>query len=230
MYFQLSDAITQVRCALVVSRPRALLMLVLAWARGLSTLELITARRWQKIRGKGAIVCDDAAHVDLDAWLEASNAINPQDGRRTIEPRRAMTTTTRIPTGTITYQRATFVGTAVPPEPEPKTVNVRIELTPELEAQLEAQRELATISAGYERVKSVIRTHSTLQLKLRAASLDKTMPNQDDYKLAAARYARMRKEGLLWRLTEAQYLNNLQMIWITWDGPPAAEVETRVDR
>jgi hypothetical protein len=54
------------------------------------------------------------------------------------------------------------------------------------------------------------------------------MPTKHDYELASARYMCMREEGLLSQLSEAQYLDNLKMIGITWHGPrdPAAELAT----
>jgi hypothetical protein len=54
------------------------------------------------------------------------------------------------------------------------------------------------------------------------------MPTKHDYELAAARYMCMREEGSLSQLSEAQYLDNLKMIGLTWHGPrePAAELET----
>jgi len=55
-----------------------------------------------------------------------------------------MTFTVRIPTGTISYQVAPFVGR---PPPEREYVDVRIELTPEEVAEIRRQR--ATISVGY---------------------------------------------------------------------------------
>jgi hypothetical protein len=54
------------------------------------------------------------------------------------------------------------------------------------------------------------------------------MPTKHDYELASARYMCMREEGLLSQLSEAQYLDNLKMIGITWHGPrdPTAELGT----
>jgi hypothetical protein len=54
------------------------------------------------------------------------------------------------------------------------------------------------------------------------------MPTQQDYETAAARYMCMREDGLLSQLSEAQYVDKLKMIGITWHGPqgPAAKFET----
>lgn len=54
------------------------------------------------------------------------------------------------------------------------------------------------------------------------------MRTEHGYETAATRYMCMREEGLLSQLSEAQYLDNLKMIGVTWHGPqdPVAETET----
>lgn len=55
------------------------------------------------------------------------------------------------------------------------------------------------------------------------------MTNQHDYEASAARYMCMREDGELDHLSEAQYLNKLKMIGITWHGPQSPAAKTAGD-